>query len=115
MELWLIVVGIFALICGGIGCYVSQQKHRDPTEGFMFGLLLGPLGLVIAACLPTGQPKSRAVTDEDEADEIVRRAFSQPINARDQQAETRRQARRLLGEVSEPSEGSRGGDQWEGT
>ena len=47
-----VVIGIYALICGGFGDYVSNQKGRSGWEGFLFGLLLGPIGVVAAACLP---------------------------------------------------------------
>jgi hypothetical protein len=41
------------LVCGTFGAYVAGQKGRGRLEGFMFGFLLGPLGVVAVACLPT--------------------------------------------------------------
>lgn len=33
--------------------YVAAQKRRPIVEGFILGLLLGPLGLVVEALLPS--------------------------------------------------------------
>ena len=67
-----------------IGSYVSSQKGRSPAEGALLGLLLGPIGLVIAAVLPTlnaptrksrerssrsSQPDYAAMAAEDEAED----------------------------------------------
>jgi hypothetical protein len=59
------VIFLFALlvcwlICAGIGGYIAAQKGRSETEGAVLGFLLGPLGLLIEALLPTVQaPKRR--------------------------------------------------------
>ncbi len=50
---WMLVgAWIYAIICGGFGSYVSNVNGRSGLEGFVFGLLLGPVGVVAAACLP---------------------------------------------------------------
>jgi hypothetical protein len=49
---WLWAAGTYALTCGCLGCYVSAQKKRDMLEGLIFGILLGPFGVIAAACLP---------------------------------------------------------------
>jgi hypothetical protein len=54
------VVGAVAL--AGVGCYVSAQKHRPVGEGALLGLVLGPLGVLLAALLPTLEPSSSIVT-----------------------------------------------------
>jgi hypothetical protein len=41
------------LLCSLLGVYIAGQKGRSTIEGFVFGLLLGPIGLIIVACLPT--------------------------------------------------------------
>lgn len=46
-----LLVGLF--IMGIIGVVVARAKNRSDAEGFWFGLLLGPLGLVIVALLPS--------------------------------------------------------------
>ena len=59
----LVTIGIGAVICGGIGAYVAAQKRRAAAEGFLLGLILGPLGVVVAALLPTGdRPATRPAT-----------------------------------------------------
>ncbi|MGO9471412.1 MAG: hypothetical protein ACLQIB_06975 [Isosphaeraceae bacterium] len=47
------VAGYFVL-SAMVGCYVAYEKGRSQMEGFILGLLFGPLGLLIVACLPTG-------------------------------------------------------------
>ena len=42
----------FLLLCGGMGAYCSNEKGRPGHEGFWFGVLLGPFGVIAAACLP---------------------------------------------------------------
>lgn len=44
---------IVGAICGFVGAYVSNEKGRPTSEGVVFGLLLGPIGILIAAVLPT--------------------------------------------------------------
>ena len=39
------IIIIFALICAGIGAFI------DGGRGFALGLLLGPIGLIIAAIM----------------------------------------------------------------
>ena len=55
MDSWVIVslyVSAYLLLCGGIGAYCSAEKARPCFEGFLFGALLGPFGVIAAACLP---------------------------------------------------------------
>ena len=58
MEI-LILFGISAwvIVWGGFGVYVATQKGRSAGEGIVFGIVLGPIGLLIVACLPV-QDKS---------------------------------------------------------
>ena len=51
MEL-LIALLVVALTCGFIGIYIASSKGRADSEGWWFGLLLGPLGLIILRWLP---------------------------------------------------------------
>jgi hypothetical protein len=41
------------IVCGGMGAYIAEQKGRPHLKGVVFGVLLGPLGMIIEACLPT--------------------------------------------------------------
>jgi hypothetical protein len=52
------VLGVIAvmLIFGAFGRYVAAEKNRDPGEGFLLGLLFGPLGVLVEACLPNIPP-----------------------------------------------------------
>jgi len=65
-----LVAVVLALLCAGIGSYISYQKGRSEAEGALFGFFLGPLGLLIAAMLPTiyAQPASYERFQENNAD-----------------------------------------------
>lgn len=49
--IWLALLSVvlFALA----GQYIAESKGRSPNEGAAMGLLLGPLGLLIAVLMPT--------------------------------------------------------------
>ena len=52
----LLVIGIlWAVVLGGIGYWIAGEKNRDGVEGAALGCLLGPLGLVIEAVLPSSE------------------------------------------------------------
>jgi hypothetical protein len=40
-------------VCGFWGQYVAGVRNRSEMEGFFLGLTLGPIGVVVVACLPT--------------------------------------------------------------
>jgi hypothetical protein len=40
---------------GGIGWYVAEMRRRPLWEGIILGLLAGPFGWLIVACLPEGK------------------------------------------------------------
>jgi hypothetical protein len=39
-----------------MGSYVARSKSRSGDEGFTFGFLLGPIGLLVLALMPAGAP-----------------------------------------------------------
>ncbi len=49
----LFTAAISAVLFGGVGYWVSCQKGRNPIEGLVLGGAFGPLGVLIAAVLPT--------------------------------------------------------------
>jgi hypothetical protein len=58
-----IAIGLAAWIwCACLATYVAAQRGRSPREGFMLGLLFGPMGVVAIGSLPR-----EAVTAEPEA------------------------------------------------
>lgn len=98
---YLIGLGIYLVACGLAGLYVSAQKGRGEGEGWWFGLLFGPLGLVVVASLPdlrergeaaepTATPAPRPVLTADQVAEAERRAAAEAAAAR--AAEQRRDA-----------------------
>lgn len=52
------IIIILWLVFAAVGAWISSQKGRSAAEGVILSLLLGPIGLVIAAVLP-GQGSRR--------------------------------------------------------
>jgi hypothetical protein len=59
-SIGLLVVLVQLSIClaiwmasGALGVYIAKAKNRPTNEGWLFGLLLGPLGWLILCLLPT--------------------------------------------------------------
>jgi hypothetical protein len=48
----LIILGVALLVFGQLGAWVAGQKGRRPVEGFLLGLFLGPLGVIVEGQLP---------------------------------------------------------------
>ncbi len=55
MDVLIFLLAI-CVACGFFGRYISAQKIRSPTEGWWIGFVLGPIGLLIVALLPTLDP-----------------------------------------------------------
>jgi hypothetical protein len=79
---WMFGLGLGWLLLCGVGAYVSNAKHRPGAEGFILTLILGPLGVLIAALMPTEEPpkperryiadrKRRAEEEEEELPEVA--------------------------------------------
>jgi hypothetical protein len=49
--MWVFVVAA-CLLSAWVGGYISSEKGRDTGEGVALGILLGPLGVLVAALLP---------------------------------------------------------------
>ena len=60
LAVFLIVAIINVLAFGWLGSYVASQCGRDPSEGALFGALLGPVGVLIVALLPRGAQSHRS-------------------------------------------------------
>lgn len=60
-----IVSGIVGVICALIGGGICQSKGRSFGEGFLLGLLLGIIGIIIVAVLPTNNAglEKKNITD----------------------------------------------------
>jgi hypothetical protein len=94
--------GIYVLICGALGAYASDERGRSGLEGFMFGLFLGPMGVVAAACMPIKErPPARLSFAERSALHDEARAKAALAQMEPKPRPVGQQARRLLGEVDE--------------
>ena len=93
-----------AAVCGGLGAYVAITKERSAAEGAMFGGLLGPVGVLIVAMLPNGQPKTAPAHNAAlEAARSAYRAGSAPAFSRLDNEEEERACRYLDGIKGEPA------------
>lgn len=54
LEMWVLLLS--SVISGAIGHAIGQRKGRA-TAGFLFGLLIGPLGWALIALGPSFAPK----------------------------------------------------------
>jgi hypothetical protein len=61
MELLAIVIPLW-IVMGFLGAFVAAQKRRAVAEGFMMGLLFGPLGVLVEALLPNESDQGTAAT-----------------------------------------------------
>jgi hypothetical protein len=97
MEL-LIVLGVLWTIFGALGSWVATQKNRDGGEGAVLGFLFGPLGVLIEALLPAGQPKASGLTTPEQRAEWER---AEREVARAEQAREEAKAAKAAAEAAE--------------
>ncbi|HSI86905.1 MAG: hypothetical protein ACAI35_23410 [Candidatus Methylacidiphilales bacterium] len=55
---FVVVLFFSVVVCVSIGYWVGETKGRA-TEGILFALLLGPIGILIVACMPSVQTLPR--------------------------------------------------------
>jgi hypothetical protein len=60
MLLFFSILLLSAVVCSIFGSYIATEKGRDSTEGALFGLILGLLGLLILALLPNKEIKAKS-------------------------------------------------------
>jgi hypothetical protein len=77
-----VVLGVYLLVCGGFGAYVAHQKGRSRLEGFLFGLILGPIGVVAVGTLPTLERTAPAAEEEEHEGEEIARRIAERFQAR---------------------------------
>jgi hypothetical protein len=51
----IIIWAIIFIVCAFVGGNITSSKGRSYNEGFLFGLLLGIIGVIIAALLPKSE------------------------------------------------------------
>lgn len=68
----LVILFVSIVICAGVGAYVAEAKNRPTGEGVALGSLLGPLGVLIVALLPTLEAPPEPDPEELEASRRAR-------------------------------------------
>jgi hypothetical protein len=53
-----VILVVIGLVFGFAGAFISGAKKRSQFEGFLFGAMFGPLGLLIAVLMPQGDGTS---------------------------------------------------------
>jgi hypothetical protein len=66
-----IALAVYWLICAFAASYCSHVRGRPSMEGFWLGLLLGPAGVIAAACLP-GRESDPSASGPEEPDRPAR-------------------------------------------
>jgi hypothetical protein len=73
-PIWLWISGgaiVYAIAMGFVGGYVAEEKGRSTTEGALFAIFFGPLGLILEACMPTlGEMTVEINREEDEESKV---------------------------------------------
>lgn len=52
------LIPVFLLVCGVIAAAIGHSKNRGILGSFLLGALLGVIGVVVVAVLPSGVPKA---------------------------------------------------------
>ena len=76
------VIGVYLLVCGGFGAYAARQKGRSGLKGFLFGLILGPIGVVAVGTLPPLERTTLAAEEGDDEGEGIGRRIAERFQAR---------------------------------
>lgn len=62
VEEWLtavfwVLVALLMVVSAHVGSTIAERRVSRPTAGFWLGLLLGPLGLIVAGLLGRDEPQ----------------------------------------------------------
>ena len=55
----MLIFAVFWVICGGVAAFVADSRGANPGLGFLAGVLLGPLGIVIAMFMGSDADRAR--------------------------------------------------------
>ncbi|MEA2026658.1 MAG: hypothetical protein U9O18_08195 [Chloroflexota bacterium] len=104
---FILIAGVMAIITGGVGYWIAGEKNRDGVEGAALGCLLGPLGWIIEAVLPTGtagapQPVGVALQQHQPHQTPGRRSATIPDDLKISYWSSPAAARRLGGPAGRP-------------
>ena len=85
----ILVLGVFwVVVLGGVGYWIAIQKRRSEVEGAALGCLLGPIGWIIEAVLPTGEAAVQSgriadgrMSQPDQADSGIPSRFQMPFES----------------------------------
>lgn len=64
VQVLLLVVGVWILFMGGMGATIAKVRRGSPLEGFLWGVLLGPVGWVAVLWRTRGADEQRVSAAE---------------------------------------------------
>ena len=67
---WVLIVLIQGLICGGLCTFVGREKGRDAFSWFLVGFSLGIFGLIAVAGVPSLGKKDEGENENENKDEV---------------------------------------------
>jgi hypothetical protein len=79
----MIIVLMFWVVCAGVAAFIANAKGREIGTFAMAGLLLGPFGVVWAACARTGEQRAaadQAALDASFAEAAKRQRRRRPVD-----------------------------------
>lgn len=79
----MIVAVLLWVVCAGVAAFIASTKGRSTGEFAMAGLLLGPFGVVWAACARSGEQRAaddRAALDDARAEAARRERRRRPVD-----------------------------------
>jgi hypothetical protein len=67
---WVLIVLIQGLICGGLCTFVGREKRRDAFSWFLVGFFLGIFGLIAVAGVPSLGKKDEGEGENENKDRV---------------------------------------------
>ncbi len=81
---------IIWLVCGAIAAHLYQQRGQSQATGFLGGLLLGPIGVILALLSPNKLPKCPHCAERIQPDAKICKHCKQPVPESFHQSASRR-------------------------
>lgn len=93
MEIVFLLAVVSMIVCGRLG-YIVGRTRRQESLGLLLGVILGPLGVLIAALLPEGKEGSPYTGSRLPNGQQSRTSYRYSSKAYREKAEERSEAKR---------------------